>query len=363
MTVSKPSEPTYPRSVTPGIETHMKGELEDGTVWVGKANPSPPGLYANLDWIRFTGPAGLQSGIEMFLCERFGTEPRGNSGAKWFQHGMGWEPGVMLSWGHKSHGILQVDIQGQRLRMLGGAEQVNLLKQLMYFGLKPTRLDGAIDWIGQSVNLWECATDSCKRGELCIMRKYGSNDGFTAQGYPTRRHLSLGSRESPVCARVYDKGLEQGAAPVGYWERLEVEWKSDRAPEVARVLLESGDNWPDQLFSLVLGALDFREDNGRSELARRPVVAWWSRLIEEHETVRIAPAQKDESFERWQAWVRRACAPRILEMAAAVGEPVASVFEWLIRDAHPRKGGGVLLEQFKRAFRESTGATGGGMRH
>ena len=362
MTTSKPSEPTYPRSVTPGIETqrqavtpglatHERGELEDGTVWESGPKLPPPGVYVGLDWIRCTGREDLESAVESFLSDRFGHEMKESGGAQWFQHGMVWEPGVMLSWGHRL-GIIQVDIQGGRLRMLDGGARVALLSGLMDQGLKPTRLDGAIDWIGQEANLCQSATDSCDRGELCIMRKYRLNDEFTAQGHPTRRHLSLGSRESPVCARVYDKGLEQSVALAGYWERFEVEWKADRAREVAHLLRETGESWPRQLTELVIGAVEFRDANGRSELKRRPLVAWWEGLTAGLGSLRIAPAQDDPSFERWYQWFRKSVGPRLLELAEVAGVPVTDLVQWLLVGVQAGSSGGPIPAQFRDVYRQ-----------
>lgn len=334
---------TYPRSVTPGIETHLDGPTMP-----------EPGIYVGLDWIRCTGKDSSIERVRDFLVGLFGTESNPCRGAQWFKHGDLWEPGVMLSWGHRAE-ILQVDVQGQRLRTLDGAARVVLLDGLMSLGLKPTRLDGALDWSGQDVSICQNATKSCQRGELCMLRKYGLNDQFTAQGQPTRRHLNLGNRESAVCARIYDKGLEQGVAEQGQWERLEIEWKTDRAPEVGKAVCLAGPTWPDVLVSLIFGAMDFREANGRSEMRRRPQAAWWATLIGGRSTIRTAAASEDRSFEQWANWLRRSCGRRLLELAAAVDEPVGRVVEWLLAGLEPGRIGGPVLEKFKRAYAGEVG--------
>lgn len=331
---------TYPRSVTPGIETHLDGPTMP-----------EPGIYVGLDWIRCTGPDSNCEKLIDFLSERFKGEPKPCHGAKWFKHGNVWQPGIMLSWGHQSE-ILQVDIQGQRLRTLDGSARVELLDRLMSMGLRPTRLDGALDWVGQDVSICQNATDSCQRGELCILRKYRLNDEFTAQGQPTRRHLNLGSRESPVCARIYDKGLEQGVAEQGQWERLEIEWKTDRAPEVGKAVCLAGPAWPDVLVSLIFGAIDFRESTERTELSRRPRADWWERLIAGRDTVRTAAAIEDRSFEQWATWLRRSCGRRLHELAEEVGVPVGQIAEWILAGLKPGTMGGPVVEQFKLRYVE-----------
>lgn len=113
------TESPYPRSVTPGIENQE-----------GHSGLPDPGVYVGLDWIRCTGPGSLLPAVESFLHDRFGGKAMANRGAKWFKNGYSWDPGVMLSWGHKAE-IIQVDIQGQRLRLLDGAARIDLLRALM----------------------------------------------------------------------------------------------------------------------------------------------------------------------------------------------------------------------------------------
>lgn len=330
--------PASPRSVTPGIETQS-----------GSSRVPEPGIYVGIDWIRCTGPDWKREDVGSFIHERFGGDAEVNNGAQWFKHGVVWKPGIMLSWGHRS-GICQLDVQGERLRLLDGTERVELLDALMMMGLKATRLDGCIDWIAQDVSICENATASCERGELCILRKYSPNHEFTAAGYPTRRLLKLGSRGSPVCARIYDKGLEQKIAPPGYWERFEVEWKADRAPQAARLICDAGADWPRALASLIFGAVEFRVANGRSELDRRPLTDWWVTLIRGIERVRTAPEAPDASFERWAKWFRQACGGRLLEMSEAVGVPAGSIVEWLLDGENGARRGGPVLEGFLRSF-------------
>lgn len=343
------AEGIYPRSVTPGIENHE---------W-GPRLPEP-GVYVGVDWIRCTGPEALRPVVDDLLIAEFGEQTKTCRGAQWFKHGTIWEPGVMLSWGHRAD-ICQVDVQGQRLRLLGGSARVALLRRLIDLGLKPTRIDGAMDWMGQEVGVCRDAKASCMRGELCIVRKYRLDDEYTAGGVPTRRQVSLGRRDSPVCARIYDKGLEQGVAPPGWWERLEIEWKANRAMAVCAVLCERGREWMRDLVSLVFGAVDFREVCGRSELARRPRAAWWASLIGGSAPTRPSPTQRDASFERWCLWLRSACGPRLLELARAVDAPPSRVLDWLLAGVEPGSDGGPVVDGFRAAFAASgAGSAGAG---
>jgi DNA relaxase NicK len=249
-----------------------------------------------------------------------------------------------------------VDIQGARLKLLPGHKRVEWLRLLLGAGLSPTRIDGALDFVGQGVMLHQHATKSCIDRELCLLRTWGPDDKYTAHGVPKRLHLRLGDRESAVCARIYDKGLEQGCALPGHWERLEVEWKEDRAGQVATTLVSAGDRWPDVLASLIFGALDFRERNGRSELARRPQVKWWADLVQGQETIGVRPEEVDKSFEKWRDWLRVAAGPRILELAEAVGEPVGKLCERLLEGVEPGQKAGPILAGFIASQHNNAGS-------
>lgn len=349
MTSQQPS----PRYVTPGIETHQYVECESGEVIENKISP-PPGRYVGLDWIRCTGPQGLEIEVEATLDGWAPTAPKETRGAAWFQRGRLWEPGIQLSLGH-SAGILQVDVRGSHLRLLDGDARVDLLRCLVDMGLRPTRLDGAIDYIGQDVAICDQAHAGCDAGELCGPRRFSPRHAFTSDGAPLQKLLALGARDSPLCVRIYDKGLEQGGMPPGYWERIETEFKGDKANGLAARLLSGEKLWSDVLFDYVLGAFDFKVVNGRSELVRRPRSDWWAQLIGTGPAVRIASAQQEQSFAKWHHWFRIAVGPRLIEIAQAVGMPVGALAEHLIDGVESGDSGGAVLHG---ALRQLGGAAG-----
>lgn len=242
-----------------------------------------------------------------------------------------------------------VDVQGSRLRLMSGDQGMALLRRL-YLGMKPTRLDGAIDFVGQSLNLCSNAEASCERGELCLIRRFSPNNEYRSNNIPTRLLLKLGARDSAVCGRIYDKGLEQGIPVRGLWERLEIEWKDDRAGTVGRELYDAGDAWHAKLVELVLGAIDFREQNGRPELARRPRAAWWANLLNGHSTATTRPAMEAKTFEKWYAGFVQSYGRRLLEMAEAVEQPVGEVVAFLLNGVKASENGRELIGAFQAVY-------------
>lgn len=229
---------------------------------------------------------------------------------------------------------------------MNGDRRMDLLGGLAQLGMKPTRIDGALDWVGCEIDLCESATAACHRKELCLMRRFRPHDEFTSEGVATRRHLALGSRESPVCARIYDKGKEQGVAPAGHWERFEVEWKGDRAPKVVEELLASRSAWPETLQSLILGAVEFRENNGRSERERRPMAEWWQRVLGGADAVRVAAEEKKQTFERWHRWAQRSFWPRFLELAERSNSSISDLAGRFCEGVVPSTMGGPIVAEF-----------------
>ena len=330
-----------PRVVTPGIETQPD-----------QIQPPPPGVYVGLDWIRCTGPECLRDQLNELMCELCSGEGKELGKAKWFKHGLVWEPGVMLSWGHRSD-ICQVDFQGSRLKLLNGESRVDLLRQMIELGMKATRIDGALDLIGQQLGICVQAERSCDQGELCILRRYSPNNEFGSGGKTLRRLLKLGSRDSPVCARIYDKGLEQKVSGEGYWERLEIEWKKDRASQVAASLCEAGTDTSELLAGLILGSIDFRAHNGRSEIKRRPRSTWWHDLIGSTEIVQTSSSSDEHSFHRWHSWFRSSVAPRLLQFSQTTRDDPREVLAWLCEGCLPKSETDLVLEGFASQFRKA----------
>lgn len=331
----------YPRSVTPGIESHPE-------------HPVMPvhGVYVGLDWFRFTGPEDVHRvEVEGLLQEVARTKPERSKGAAYFSEGQVWKPGLLMSWGHRSR-ICQVDIQGGRLRLMPGDHRIDLFRSLVDLGMKPTRIDACIDFVGQGHELYANARASCERDELCKLRSYGDNSRRTVGQRPDRLHLNLGRRDSPVCGRIYDKGLEAKVTETaGRWERLEIEWKGDRVQEVARRVYDSGKAWSAMLTSLVFGAVDFREVSGQTKLNRRPRCEWWERVLARHAEVATSPASKSPDLERWCSSFQTSYGRRLLEMAASVKRPVGEVVSWLLHGLQPSDSGGELVREFVRVYR------------
>lgn len=179
----KPPSVINPRSVSPGIETHQPIETEDGAVFDAAPALPSPGIYVGLDWIRLTGPEAAWPEIRTLVGEVVPGPVRTGSGAEFFREGLHIQPGVLLSRGHRSE-ILQLDIRGERLRTLSGDARVVLLRRLISTGLRPTRLDIALDLIGQQQSVVNNVQMACEAGELCGPRGFACMHRYRVPGVP-----------------------------------------------------------------------------------------------------------------------------------------------------------------------------------
>ncbi len=313
----------YPRIVTPGIETQT----------TPKQVPQQ-GMSCRPDWIRLVGPEFSASAVVQLLEEAFGECTGSNNGAMYFREGMQWHPGVLYSSGHNS-AIVMVDLQGSRLATMSVPDMMELTHKIMMHGFRCTRIDLAVDHVHMNLKLHQHALASCKVGELCKIRTFADDSEFKADGTPQRYLLKLGKRESSVCARLYDKGLETKTLPPGQWERLEVEFKDDRAAEVCMALVDSGERLPELLWRYVIGALDFRIVNSRTELNRRPQADWWDQYVGQAHPLETKPINKVSGLETWCNWYRKSVGPRHLQIAGLLGKSPEQFFQELNEDLEP----------------------------
>lgn len=321
------SEGIYPRSVTPGIENQPDPEIDPQI--------PPAGMSSRPDWIRLVGPESQLSWLMNHLQDAYG-EWVPHSGGQYYSAGAHWNVGVLVSWTHKD-GRIMIDLQGRFLACTPTDEYMALTIEVLRRGFHCTRIDFAVDHVGMGLDLYKNAMASCEAGELCKLRSYSPTPMFKANCTPTAKLLYLGKRSSGVCARIYDKGLQTRTLQAGEWERFEVEFKKDRAVQVCMALVEAFDQrrMHELIWGYVIGAVEFREVTGRSELARRPYVKWWERYIGQSTPIPCPPCPKPSSFETWWQWARKSFAARFLQFAQILDVSPESLMSALFENLDP----------------------------
>jgi len=315
-----------PRSVTPGIETQKDP----------KDPPEEDGKTGRPDWIRLVGDEDQRDWVFQLLTHAFGDLTIACSGAKYFKTGKLWPQGVLLSEGHKN-GIVMVDYQGSCLASTETDHVLDLVELIMCHGFHCTRIDLAVDHYFMGLDLYANALRSCDAGELCQLRSYSPDPEYKADGTPIRLLLKLGKRESAVCVRFYDKGLETKTHTRGVWERIEVEFKDTRANEVCIDLLNHRQRLQERLWRYVIGAMDFRAVNGRGELDRRPRAAWWCKYVGGQRPERPSPSHAESGLDSWRGWFRSSVGPRLIQLARLMGQSPIEFTESLLEGVDPAR--------------------------
>ena len=102
----------------------------------------PQGMTCRPDWIRLVGPDYYTSWLIEHLTALFGEAIEWN-GAKFFQRGLQWHPGVLFSSGHKSEQVM-IDLQGSRLACTPVDEFMKLTTEILKKGFHCKRIDLAM---------------------------------------------------------------------------------------------------------------------------------------------------------------------------------------------------------------------------
>lgn len=312
-----------PRPVTRGVKSHV-----------------------GLDWIRLTGPMASASRCFDVLTKIYGEKIERRNGRHFYERGTYWPSGAALLEGHKSQtAAILVELPGSALSVLTAFDRVKLLHDLSWQGMRATRIDVAVDFIGGEVDVITCTRSACYAGELCQAKRWEPHDGFSG-GLRDKYGVSMGSRGksgSGRYVRVYDKGLETGEHPEGRWHRWEAEFTGDCAVEVqhqltahVQQLADGGftiaSGWEQTAAGVAFGAVDFREVNGQTSYARRPRSSWWDQFVGTVKRIVVKAMPKASRLITYARWMRYQVLPSLKAMGDSVGLPWSQIAEMVAGD-------------------------------
>lgn len=302
--------------------------VERGTFRVGAAENGPNGgevrRTVRLHWLRVVGSRGVEGHALRTLQRFFGPVTSDQGGLRFYGRTRRFASGAMLLTEHKADSASTcVDVPGSALDALGHAAAMDLCAQLARAGMRATRCDIAIDVEGEGVQLVEAVEASCAAGELTGLQVWGPAHRYGSKGKATRLEVDLGRRGKNGCGRyvrVYDKGLESGDAPPGFWHRFELEATGSVAAEIFRDLARAISEGSEVrcMAAAALGSVGFHEANGEEHLARRPVSAWWRAFIDGCRVRCYRATRGIPSTEGFARWFREAVAPRLVALAEAL---------------------------------------------
>lgn len=153
------------------------------------------------------------------------------------------------------------------------------------------------------------------------LKKYKREEGNYAM------EALFGSRSSRVFIRVYDKRLERierkGECQEYHWVRLEVEFKAEKAQQVAQIVAMHPDRVGEITTMVLLDYIDFKTEPSScfsDRNMRRDGITcdWWSYFLQTTEKLKLLPGPApDRNIQTIMRWILTTCS-RNLVIAAMV---------------------------------------------
>ena len=167
-----------------------------------------------------------------------------------------------------------------------------LLRDYIAAGASISRLDLALDVYNSGLRLEDLELAIERNEQESTSRKFsrvkgiGENEGFT---------LYIGSRQSTIYARLYDKAQERGET--GDWKRLELELKAGRANAIGAKIASEGMRVLTTIIpGLLRGLIDF------------PTIPLWGEILKAEKQY-TPQSQKKET--NTMKWLLDQCAPAL----------------------------------------------------
>jgi len=177
-----------------------------------------------------------------------------------------------------------VEMSGQGCRTFETLSSVGwdgLFRFIHENDLHMTRLDVAFDDHTGILPLDEIAQDA-KEGNYVSRMNYWevvqSSKGTTVQ---------IGSPQSKVLVRIYDKAMERGCEEGTHWVRCEMQLRDSRAEEFSKIPLGIGEAYAGVLLNYLRFVEPDEEDSNKS---RWPMKAYWEALVGNAEKISIFTA-------------------------------------------------------------------------
>ena len=173
-----------------------------------------------------------------------------------------------------------VEMSGQGCRTFESLSAVGW-DRLFFFirenGLKITRLDVAYDDHTGILPMTQIVHDT-QSGMFISRSEYWetvlSSKGSTVQ---------IGSPQSKVLIRIYDKAAERHCEPGTHWIRCEIQLRDDRAAQFTKIPLPIGEAFA----GVLLNYLRFVEPADDANIWRWPMTDYWRELVEDAQRISI----------------------------------------------------------------------------
>ncbi len=173
-----------------------------------------------------------------------------------------------------------VEMSGQGCRTFESLSAVGWERLFSFIrenGLKITRLDVAYDDHVGILDMTDIVQDT-QSGMFVSKSTYWetvlSSKGSTVQ---------IGSPQSKVLIRIYDKAAERGCEPGTHWIRVEIQMRDDRAIQFTKIPLTIGEAFA----GVLLNYLRYVEPSDDENKWRWPMTGYWCGLVADAERISV----------------------------------------------------------------------------
>ncbi len=298
-----------------------------------------------IDWMRWSGPSEQVEHVRRYLSDTLDL-----SREEWQHHMPGFwfyaerysHPyGVNICFTSEKEGRncehCTIELTGDAIQRAGVITALEVNRDLAGRGFAATRFDVYVDWEGEDIQLIEEVHGACNHGHLCMLRSWSVQES-TGDSARSGYTVYLGSRQSDVLYRFYDKGLEQGGGKSGVWIRAELELKKERSRALALELaqLDNGyQGWEALAAGVWAGHVDFREGSKQQRRSSRRQCDFWKRLIEDIESIRYRVTRTKTDMDRHREWLRRCVFPLLQAVSKRTDLDMCQMWDELAADVEP----------------------------
>lgn len=267
------------------------------------------GQYVGIDWISVSIPCPVEERdlfvsywvaelSELVGCVPDGEVRYGRGGIEYYSI----ESYATVKWATEvsviPKGFVFLELKGAFFNAIGREKCHHILKRFKAFKGKSTRLDIKKDLIGSPVNVktfQDALENGCYVGRA---KQHTCTIGSAMNGQVQGHTVYIGSRQSEVFFRIYDKGLQQKTADFGFWTRIEGEFKGETADAFLSILSDCPlDRFEKQANDLLFSAIDFRDRskiNGH-HIERAPRLGWFAE-ISANDSLKVIPKRRVSSI-------------------------------------------------------------------
>jgi len=277
-------------------------------------------VQVSLDWLSTTfrptsddalDVAQVQLAVSLAMGCELGDWVQLEHGTHGYRFAMLGPGGARLDWGAPGRDDFHVSLPGKACQAAGGVRMQQYARYVVAHRGSVTRLDLAMDDYGRTVTPADFRVAITGPDVVTHAKRWRAIEGGTVRegSQPTGATCYLGSPQSRVQLRVYDKGLEsQGKQDC---IRHELQLRDEPAQAVLQELA-GGRNWGETWASHLVRFVDFRHPAaGDTNKTRWERVPWFQALVGLADKALAYLPKPEKTMARVLSWLKHSIAPSL----------------------------------------------------